>query len=74
MNLVEFLSHNFYLVILAAAPFLIAGQVYYLVRKMSEPEKMYLGASGGLAVDKQQYSPALPALAERERAASHHQF
>lgn len=54
MNAIQFLSNNFYLVILAAMPFFVAGQVWYLVRKMSEPEKMLRPMPGGLSAARQQ--------------------
>jgi hypothetical protein len=45
---------NSYLLLIAATPFIIAGQVYLLVRKMSEPENMIHSLPGGLSADKQQ--------------------
>jgi hypothetical protein len=48
----QFISDNLYWLILVVLPFLIAGQVYFLARKMSEPEKMLIPS--GLDVDKQQ--------------------
>lgn len=51
MHAFQFISDNFYWLVLAAAPFIIAGQVYFLIHKMSEPEKMLV--PGGLDVDKQ---------------------
>ena len=45
---------NSYLLLIAAMPFIIAGQVYLLVRKMSEPENMMQSLPGGLSADKQQ--------------------
>ncbi len=53
MHPVQFFSDHFYLVIIAAAPFIIAGQVYLLVRKMSEPENMFQSLPGGLDPNKQ---------------------
>lgn len=46
MRVIFFLLDNPYLLVLAATPFLIAGQVYFLVRKMSEPEKMLVPLNG----------------------------
>jgi hypothetical protein len=54
MHFSEFISNNFYLVILAAMPFVIAGQVYFLVQRMSEPENMMHSLPGGLSADQQQ--------------------
>ena len=45
---------NSSLLLIAAMPFIIAGQVYLLVRKMSEPENMMHSLPGGLSADKQQ--------------------
>jgi len=45
---------NSYLLLIAAMPFIVAGQVYLLVRKMSEPENMMQSLPGGLSADKQQ--------------------
>lgn len=41
----QFLSDNFFLVILAGLPFFLMFQIYFLVRKMSEPEKMMVSLS-----------------------------
>ena len=43
------------LYILAVAPFLIVIQVYFLVRKMSEPEKMMKPIERGLGPSKEQF-------------------
>lgn len=53
MHPAQFFSDHFYLVMIAAAPFVIAGQVYLLVRKMSEPENMFQSLPGGLDPSKQ---------------------
>ena len=42
MRAIDFLSDNFYLVILAGAPFFLIARIYFLIRKMSEPEKMLI--------------------------------
>jgi hypothetical protein len=49
----QFISDNFYWLILLAVPFLLAGRIYFLVCKMSEPEKMFQSLPGGLSPDKQ---------------------
>jgi len=54
MHAVQFISDNFFWVIIAAAPFIIAGQVYLLVRKLSEPENMFQLLPDGLAPNKHQ--------------------
>ena len=52
MPTLNYLLDNFYLVILIACPFFIMGQVYFLVRKMSEPEKMFQPLPGPLTPRK----------------------
>lgn len=52
MSTLHFLLDNFYLVIIAACPFFIMGNIYLLVRKMSEPEKMLLLLPGPLTPRK----------------------
>ena len=54
MDPVQIMSGHFYLVMIAAVPFIIAGQVYLLVHKMSEPENMFRSLPGGLDPNKQQ--------------------
>lgn len=54
MDVSQFLSNNSYLVLLAAAPLLIAGQVWFLVRRMSEPENMFQSLPSPLDPLKQQ--------------------
>lgn len=57
MNVADFLRNNpnilIYLLILVATPLLIAAQVWFLVRKMSEPEKMLVPLPNGLAPGRQ---------------------
>jgi hypothetical protein len=45
---------NYFLIYLVGVPLLIAVQIYILVRKMSEPEKMMRPIDNGLSPDKQQ--------------------
>lgn len=53
MSTLKFLSDNSYIFIFAAMPFLIAGQVYLLVRRMSNPEKMLQKLTGPLGPRKE---------------------
>jgi hypothetical protein len=46
---------DFNLLLLALAPLLIAAQVYFLVRKMSEPEKMLKHIDGGLSAGREEF-------------------
>jgi hypothetical protein len=52
MHFVQFISNNLIWLMPVALPFVIAAQVYFLARKMSEPEKMLVPC--GLGADKQQ--------------------
>jgi len=54
MNPILFFSQHFALVLIVAAPLIIAGQVYLLVRRMSEPENMFQSFPRGLDAARQQ--------------------
>jgi len=41
-------------IFIAAAPVIVSGSVYFMVRKMSEPEKMLKPIAGGLSAGEQQ--------------------